>query len=157
MNIFVLDRNPEKAARMQCDKHVVKMILETAQMLSTAVVLTGGTPKNAYRPTHKNHPCTKWARETKQNFRWLKNHGLALCDEYTKRYGKVHKSEKIIRDLSEVSIPEGPLTDFALAMPVEIKEDIKNKKDPVLCYRDYYRKEKREIAKWNYSEKPDWF
>ena len=91
MNIFVLHTDPEKAATMMCDKHVIKMVLETAQMLCTIAHGMGydGAP---YRSTHKNHPCTVWAAKTSSNWSWLLRHGFALCDEYTKRYGKNHKS-----------------------------------------------------------------
>ena len=95
MNIFILDANPEAAAAMACDKHVVKMILETAQMLCTVARDMGyeGAP---YRSTHKNHPCTVWAAKTSSNWSWLLRHGFALCDEYTKRYGKNHKSSVLL-------------------------------------------------------------
>lgn len=150
MNIFILDKDPIKAAKYQCDKHVVKMILESAQMLCTAVNLTGGQAK--YKATHKNHPCTKWARETKANFNWLKKHGLALCQEYTDRYGKRHKSQDIIESVTDETIPDGELLPFALAMPDEYKT-----RDPVESYRNYYKGAKKDFAKWSYSDKPEWF
>ena len=84
MNIFVLDYNPKRAAQMQCDKHVVKMPLETAQILCSAFE-PGTAP---YKRTHYNHPCSVWGRESKVNYKWLIEHGLALSDEYTYRYGK---------------------------------------------------------------------
>ncbi|HAW80963.1 MAG TPA: hypothetical protein DCX27_15355, partial [Balneola sp.] len=93
MNIFVLDKNPNEAARQACDKHVVKMILESAQMLCS-VHPEGTAP---YKRSFYNHPCTKWVRETDKNYDWLVDHALALCSEYTKRYGKTHKSEEIIQ------------------------------------------------------------
>jgi len=84
MNIFVLDTNQEKNPEYHCDKHVVKMIVETAQLLCSAHWMSGGSA--TYRKTHVNHPCAVWARKTKSNYLWLCNHGLALCNEYTKRY-----------------------------------------------------------------------
>lgn len=151
MNIFVLDRNPAKAAIAQCDKHVVKMILETAQILCTAVSECGGVAH--YRPTHKNHPCSIWARKTKSNFNWLKEHGIALCEEYTKRYGKIHKSQSIIESMKDSLIPDGELTPFVLAMP----DDVKYHNDPVKSYREYYKKYKKNIAKWKHNNIPEWF
>ena len=108
MNIFVLDRNPKIAAYMMCDKHVVKMILESAQMLSAVlycdykdeykgsdkpVIEQFGLP--GYPKAHAKHPCTLWARQSKQNAMWLVQHMRALCLEYTKRYNKVHKQDGI--------------------------------------------------------------
>lgn len=147
MNIFVLHDDPVLAAKDQCNKHVVKMVLETAQLLCTAVIETGGTAP--YRATHKNHPCAIWARESKANFNWLKRHGLALAAEYTYRYGKTHKSAAIIEELEDDTIPDGELTPFALAMPDECKMI----GDPVLSYRKYYKQAKADIAEWYMTEK----
>ena len=114
MNIFILDPNPKEAARLQCDKHVVKMILESAQMLSTSHRMLDGTLEyrpsvsgkrmvkyykhpdqvaedNLYKAVHFDHPCTEWTMETKENYMWHYEHFLALGDEYTYRYGKHHK------------------------------------------------------------------
>ena len=93
MNIFVVDYNPVRAAKMLCDQHVVKMPLESAQILCAAYE----QEKAPYRRTHYNHPCTIWTRTSKENYLWLIDHGLALCHEYTYRYQKVHKSEEVIR------------------------------------------------------------
>jgi len=114
MNIFALHDRSKIAARMHCDKHVVKMCLETAQILSTVVHTAGrwpGTPyeyadhnkpMNFYRPTHAKHPCVLWAGETKANFKWLQRLGVALCCEYFYRYGKTHKSLLVIQDSARV-------------------------------------------------------
>jgi hypothetical protein len=150
LNIFVLDEKPNKAAEYQCDKHVVKMVLESAQLMSTAVNLTGGT--GGYKPTHKNHPCSIWARQSKGNFQWLKQHALSLCEEYTKRYNKTHKSQAVIESLSDETIPDGKQTPFVLAMPEQYRSE-----DPVESYRNYYQHEKASIAKWSHSEQPSWF
>lgn len=144
MNIFAVDYDPVKAARMLCDKHVVKMVLETAQMLST---INSGP----YKPTHKNHPCTLWAGDRVTNYLWLVEHGLALADEYTVRYGKVHKSQAVIEGLSmPPALPDGT-TPFALAMPDEYKCD-----DPVESYRNYYMS-KAAFCTWKNTQPPDWF
>ena len=151
MNIFVLHRHPTTAAKMQCDKHVVKMILESAQMLCTVVRVLG--IEAPYRATHKNHPCTIWARRTQQNWNWLIEHALALCAEYTKRYGKVHKSQQHIEWCQSLSIklPTTGLTPFAQAMPDKYKN-----RCAVKAYRAYYHGEKARFAKWK-SGAPKWW
>lgn len=154
MQIFVLDKDPKKAARMHGDKHLVKAVLESAQLLSSAHWMTGG--KAHYRLTHKNHPCSKWVRESLSNYLWLCNHALELCAEYTRRYDKTHKSESIIMDLyinPPHLLEDKGLTEFPLAMP----EDVKTPGDPIKSYRDYYMKYKKDIVKWNHSQKPDWY
>lgn len=153
MNIFVLDKDPAMAARMLCDKHVVKMILETAQMLCTAVHANGHT-NTPYRPTHKKHPCTLWVNESKENWDWLVVHGEEMCLEYTRRYGKVHKSQAVIEWCKNSGL--GPknsvgLTPFKQAMPAIYKAE-----NPVTAYRNYYRGEKSGFAKWKHSA-PTWW
>ena len=151
MNIFVLEDDPIKSAQSQCDKHVVKMILETAQMLCTVAHRQGFDAP--YRATHKNHPCTIWTRQSKQNWDWLVKHGLALCEEYTERYGKVHKSQQHIEWCQSLSIrlPDTGLTPFAQAMPPQYKN-----KCPVTAYRAYYKGEKSGFATWK-RNKPRWW
>lgn len=151
MNIFVLDHDPEIAATMMCDKHVVKMILETAQMMCTVVASYGhNTP---YRPTHAKHPCTVWAGQSRSNWNWLVDHGMALCDEYTRRYGKVHKSQRIIEwcAMQHIDLPEIPQTPFAQAMPNQYKNEC-----VVTAYRAYYHGEKAHFAKWS-TQAPTWW
>lgn len=145
MNIFILDLDPGKAAEYHCDKHVVKMVLETAQMLST---ISGGP----YKATHAAHPCTKWAAETNMNYRWLVRLGQALAAEYTFRYGKVHKCIEVIEALRSPppAIPGGTLTPFALAMPEEFKCN-----NPVTAYREYYRATKAHLGVWTKRPTPD--
>ena len=97
MNIFHLHTDPKIAARMQCDKHVVKMVLETAQMLSTAARAKGHDI--GYKTAYPNHPMTLWVSESPHNYAWAAIHGLELAREYTKRYKKRHKSQDIIEPL----------------------------------------------------------
>lgn len=156
MNIFVVDKNPVKAAQMLCDKHIVKMPVETAQMLSTVCRLKGFDI--GYKSTHTNHPCTVWVRDSKENFNWAIQHGIALCDEYSFRYGKTHASKKVIQDIDSIkkSLTFGweSLTMFAQAVPVEYK----NSNDAVAAYRKYYLEEKSDIAHWNKNRKaPEWW
>jgi len=146
MNIFALDNDPIKAAQLHVDKHVVKMPLETAQMLSTIC----GYP---YRQTHKNHPCTVWARQTKGNYHWLVQLGFALCKEYSLRYSRRHKCKDVIEQLKTApeSIPDGERTPFPQAMPDECKQE-----DSVLAYREYYKRHKKHIASWKNRDMPEW-
>ena len=99
MNIFFVDNNPETAARMLCDKHIVKMPLESAQMLSSVWHRYGHGDKVQYKESFKNHPMTIWAGDSYENYIWLRKHALELCFEYTRRYGKVHKCQQVILDL----------------------------------------------------------
>jgi hypothetical protein len=92
MNIFYLDPNPQVAARYHVDKHVVKMVLESAQLLSAAHFVLDKNNEGMYKPTHINHPCSKWTRESKANYLWLYQLFKELSHEYTFRYGKVHKT-----------------------------------------------------------------
>lgn len=101
MNIFFTSICPVECAAYLDDKRVVKMVLETAQMLSTAIRSTG--LEIGYKSTHANHQCNVWVRKSRQNFMWLYEHGLALATEYTFRFDKVHKSEKIIKELGQYS------------------------------------------------------
>ena len=180
MNIFVLDENPEIAAEMQCDKHVVKMIIESAQMLSSAHRYLDGdefisiskngrkikrwchwtddgnpiSPK-LYKSIMINHPCTIWTYKTKTNYFWHAEHAMTLCYEYTHRYGKTHASEEVIDwcyRYAPNNIPDGPLTPFAQAMPDEYKH-----KNAVEAYHAYYRGEKARFAKWTKRNIPEWF
>ena len=150
MNIFVLDTDPEKAAEYHCDKHVVKMILETAQLISSAHWVTGNVAP--YRLTHKNHPCAIWVRESLDNYKWLFSLFNFLSFEYTKRYKKIHKTWIKFKDIPYPKIESKGLTSFVQAMPKQYQQD-----DPVQAYRTYYKSEKKEFAKWKYSKKPYWF
>lgn len=155
MNIFVLDRDPTAAAQMQADKHVTKMVLETAQLLCSAFP-AGAAP---YKRTHYTHPCGVWTRASWHNFAWLLCHGFALADEYTHRYGKVHKSREVIQWCADnvvsadIPMPSAGLTPFAQAMPDEYK-----RADAVEAYRAYYRGGKATIAYWRKNRPaPEWW
>ena len=176
MNIFALDQDPKQAAEWMVDKHVVKMILESAQLLSTAHRLLDGTEYvgksktgrnvkrwmlpdidmdlNLYDATHVNHPSAVWCRATVHNYGWLYQHFVALMDEYTYRYGKVHKCESMSQWLvyppKNIKIAE--LTPVTPAMPDEYKVP----GDSVESYRNYYRIAKERMHKWTKREKPIW-
>jgi len=176
MNIFVLDQNPTVAAQMYCDKHTPKMVVELLQQGGSAVIRHGatsdmmpltkkGTPlKGGYH----NHPCTRWVGDSRDNFFWAIEHGLALCDEYTKRFGKTHFCEAGIEQLLTMAelIPEGSLTPFALAMPDEHRPVACHIKDGYLfhasgataveAYRRYYHS--KTFAKWDKgTDAPAWW
>lgn len=153
MNIFVLDEDVELSARYHCDSHIVKMPLETAQLLSTARLESGCSSYVSYTATHVNHPCSVWARESMDNYLWLCNLGVELCREFQYRYGKVHGCQRIISECIDdpANIPSNGMTPFALAMPNEYKTD-----DAVESYRNYYNAEKRHLFKWKNREMPQW-
>lgn len=154
MNIFVLSFDPRIAAEHHCDKHVVKMILETAQLLYCAHWATDASklPEGAYRKTHTNHPCAIWTRESIDNYRWLCALGIALCDEYTFRYGKTHKTRAHMEWLAvnPPALPEIGLTNVRLAMPDEYKCS-----SPVDSYRLYYAGAKSHLLTYSKRPRPD--
>ena len=164
MNIFVLDENPIRAAEMMCDKHIPKMVVESAQMMASAVRRWGATDDvmpltkagKPYKGGYPNHPCTVWAGDTFGNFSWVNDHAIALCDEYTYRFGKVHACDDPITTLWRVGIDwvgEDDLTTtpFALAMPDEYRDD-----DAVQAYRAYYHS--KHFAKWEKgTPAPEWW
>lgn len=155
MNIFVLHKNPKIAAQQHNDKHCIKMILEHTQMLSTAIrVYSNDTIDNVYKKAHLNHPCSIWTRQTRANFLWLCDMTEELFQEYTRRYGKQHKSYPIFELCKNYCnlVPEGELTPFAQAMPVEYKNA-----DAVTAYRTYYLKDKKEFSTWKLGNVPDWW
>jgi hypothetical protein len=157
MNIFILDKDPKKAASYHCDKHVVKMILESAQIVSTVFRFYNQDLIYLYKATHVNHPCVVWARQSAENFKWLIDLGYCLCKEYTKRYKKVHACDKMFHQFYKDMIrlhdefPEKGLTPFAQAMPEKYKSD-----DAVESYRNYYRFEKESLLKYKNTNKPNW-
>ena len=183
MNIFYLDKDPIKAAQMAIDKHVVKMILESAQLLSTAHRILDGkefTDKTSngrnikrwkypnkeldsilYKATHVNHPSTQWVMASIYNYNWLYKHFIALNDEFIKRYPKNkdgHKSVQKLKDILKNSPKNAPLgvvgTDATPAMPDECKV----KGDVVQSYRNYYIMKKRNFASWKSpAVMPEWF
>ncbi len=153
MNIFVLDDNIKQCAQYHCDQHVVKMILESVQLMCTALNKKGFT--TPYKSTHIKHPCVLWVEESYDNFLWLRNLTLALNDEYKYRYEKLqdHKSISTLTAINDIHYPAMGLTPFAQAMPDQYK--IKN--NAILAYRQFYLAEKSRFARWTKREQPDWF
>jgi hypothetical protein len=148
MNIFAVDNDPRLAAIMLCDKHINKMILESAQMLCAVINERGGS--TPYKTTHKNHPCTIWSRASLDNFWWLTEHAKELNYQYRWRYKKDfnHKSWEVIKDVVKnnqgviKNIPDLGPTPFAQAMPEEYRNP-----DAVVAYRAYYRT--KDFATWS--------
>ncbi len=148
MNIFVLDYDPAVAASYHCDKHVVKMILESCQILCTvASMYKLSTP---YRPTHKIHPCVRWAASEDDNWYWLHDLTEELLCQYSLRYHKIHACSKILPQVPKPTLPNKP-TSFVQCMPAQYKCD-----DTVTAYRNYYIGEKRHILKYTNVETPSW-
>ena len=183
MNIFYLDNDPVKCAEMHVDKHCVKMILEYAQLLSTAHrvldgVLTTGLSKSGrqqkryvlsdereqvlYSATHVNHPSAIWCRQSDSNYIWLSKLLQACCKEYTYRYGKIHKVESsgLLKELffnTPKNIPNKSFTGPTPAMPDECKVP----GDPLKSYHNYYVMNKQHLWSWkgkiNSRNRPKWF
>ena len=178
MNIFYLSHNPVECAKFHVDRHTTKMVLEYAQLLSTAhrvldgVELSGlsasGRKKKfwtlgdsrdytLYKATHLNHPSAIWVRQNHQNYIWLSQLLYALCKEYTYRYGKVHKVQRegLLEMLFNwpMNIPMGEFTEPTPAMP----DDVKVSGDSIKSYRNYYIKNKAHLANWKNRKVPDWY
>jgi hypothetical protein len=151
MNIFVLDMDMVKNAQYHCDKHIVKMPVESAQLLCSAFYFTDYIPNGIYKLTHANHPCSKWVRQSLSNWLWLHDMSLELCYEYTYRYGKVHKCELVIKSLPLPHIVDMGLTQQPQAMPMQYYN-----RDPVKAYRDYYNGEKQHLFSWKNRSIPEW-
>lgn len=179
MNIFYLDKDADVAAGMMCDKHVVKMIVETAQMLSTTHRYMMGVPlssthavsgrsykkyimadpmadKMLCKATMINHPCNAWIRESSGHYDWLWRHGMALMHEYTYRYGKTHSMEKLYRDYLGFP-PRNLLFKPFVEPPQAMPDACKVQGDAVKAYRQYYIQEKSRFAKWKKGNTPDWY
>jgi len=158
MNIFYLSKNWKRAAGMHCDKHCVKMLVEYAQLMSTAHRVLDGEnviSEDLYKITHKNHPCAIWVRENEQHYTWLSLMFGELSREYTKRYGKVHASwSKLHWSLGfpPKNIVQKKWIDPPQCMPDHCKDD-----DAVMAYRNYYILEKNNIAVWKHGATPKWF
>jgi len=181
MNIFILSPDPVESAKLQCDKHIVKMVVESAQMLSTAHRMLDGTKyrkpsksgkrmvdhwvhpdkeldKTLYKAVHYHHPCTVWTMKSNNNYNWHYVHFCALCDEFEYRYEKKHRTDIVLRETLKTlphNIPIGYLTKHPLAMqsnPECMFEDV------VESYRAFYQtKQSRFKMTWKKREVPNWF
>jgi len=159
MNIFYLSNEPDKCAQQHCDKHVVKMILETAQLLSNAHHMLDGDQviKPIYKLTHKNHPSAVWTRSSATHYEWLWLLLTELCKEYTFRYNKVHKVERdgLLKVLK--TPPANILSNTWIADPPPAMPDEYKTTDSIQSYRNYYKGAKKSFARWTNREIPAWF
>ena len=157
MNIFVLHSNPKRCAALHVDKHVVKMILESAQMICTTHHLHPNQDMKydiPYKKSFVNHPCTKWVRTSIRNYEWLLSLTTALNDEYRYRYDKKtnHKSFDVIKKLPLPNLPDNGLTRWARAMPLECKVG----NNVIESYRNYYKMKKKRILRYTKRNIPIW-
>ena len=178
MNIFYLHHDPQQCAIMHNDKHVVKMILEYSQLLSTAHRLLDGhetiqlskTGRKVkrwrldtefetvfYSATHVNHPSAVWARKTSRNYEWLGHLLVELCKEYTYRYCKIHKCQSTGLVDALQNLPKNiPLSIFTQPTPA-MPDDVKIVGDSLGSYRNYYIKNKTHLANWKKRNIPEWY
>lgn len=175
MNVFYLNKNPIECAKQHCDKHVVKMIIEYAQLLSTANRVLDGTEyiddssgrkikrwrldddreQLLYKASHVNHPDNIWVRQNHNNYLWLNQLFMALCKEYEYRYGRVHETaRKLYGKLTTPpkNIPVGLFFEPPQCMPYTCKM-----LDTIEGYKRYYIREKADFAKWTNRQIPEWF
>ena len=161
MNIFRLHNNPMIAAEMHCDKHIPKMVLETAQMLSTAWRMTQEDEEYAdehglYKAAYQSHPSTVWVCQRTKNYNWVLFLFKNLCKEYTKRYGKQHASGRLEKAFD--TYPKGVLisecTKPRIVFPQCMPDQYKVQGNPVKAYRNYYKGEKAYFAKWDRGTPP---
>lgn len=153
MNIFYLDTDLQKCVEYHCDKHVVKMCIEYAQLLSSVHHSVGADCTSMYKLTHKNHPCAVWARASQQNYEYLFSLAVMLGEEYTHRYGKFHKSMEVVDGAGSITLPDLGFSDPPKCIP----DDLKEMPDVVEAYRAYYKRDKAHFCKWTKREIPEWF
>ena len=165
MNIFFIDKCPIKSAQQLCDKHVVKMVLETAQMCSTAVHeklwhlpdVYKSVADTIYKPAYKNHPMTVWVRENDANMAWAIIHGLEIGNEYTYRYNKDHKSTAVLRKIADFIFNSKFYEDYKLhTTPPQCMPEMYKSLDYVEAYRSYYIDAKSHILTWTKRKRPEW-
>ena len=185
MNLFYIDKDPQKCAEWSVDSHCVKMILEAAQLLSTAHrildgkaiieerTLASGKVRNhtnyefpsvndkrntlLYKATHINHPCAIWVRTNQNNYAWAWQYLKEHCDEYTHRYGKIHKVESsgLLKQLDP--IPDNiTMSDYKTIVPSAMDPKYIISKSPIENYRNYYKYGKAHLHKWKNRQPPEW-
>ena len=156
MNIFFLSPDVDECAAAHTNRHVVKMILETCQLLcSVHHILDPDGGAVPYKLTHKNHPCAMWARTSVQNYSWLVRLGQQLCREYSRRYGgRTHASQEVLTRLAERGAPASLPSDGWTPPPQAMPTMYHVSQDPVAAYRLYYRQEKRHLFAWKTRDMP---
>lgn len=178
MNIFYLHSDPKICAQMHLDKHVVKMIIEYGQLMSTAhrfldgigdrfksangrtvIRFTMQNPileESLMKASHISHPCAIWTRANKSNYFWIYSLWFYLCKEYTYRYGKIHSVEKRLGDAISFA-PSRIRTGSFYSPPLAMPDQCKILNDPIASYRKYYIEHKSSFAKWTKRDMPSWF
>jgi hypothetical protein len=156
MQIFILDYDINKNVEYYADKHIVKILTEICQILSTVARLNKVYHSDLYKITHENHPCTKWCSESINNFVYCLDLANAIYNEYQYRYNKPEKHQKALQIIQYLKnnypdLPKKGLTQFTQAIP-----DIYKQIDTVKAYREYYKQEKQHLFKWTNRQKPDW-
>lgn len=183
MNIFILSKDPVAAAQLQCDKHVVKMIVESAQMLSTAHRMLDGyvekrlsksgkrminywvhkdpsKEEQLYKAVHHNHPCTVWTMESNANYEWHYKHFIALCQEYQFRYDKIHATQTKLQEVLKRAPSNIPWTNLYTQFKLAMKNEPQciHPDDPIRSYQEYYQtKQDRFKMVWSKRPIPEWF
>lgn len=155
MNIFVLSSNTKLCARYHCDKHISKMVTESAQLMCTAHHVFGTRRRWMYKPTHVNHPCAVWTRMSNTNYLWLLELAEQLSLEYTRRYGRVHKTNRVIKKLRELvrNKKHAKPKSFAYCGLPEAKQ-----RTVIGSYRKLYTVKSRDMSVvWNHSIQPAWY
>ena len=177
MNIFYLSRDPVVCAQEHCDKHILKMIVEYGQLLSTTYRWIEGTPyltiskanrkitrylleepleSTLYKATHMNHPCACWVRDSLAHYNWLLNLLKECCFEYTHRYQKHHKTEELIHYLQ--TFPKGLIDKGYKDPPPVMPQEYISQKGVIESYRNYYKKGKSDFMTWKSPRSaPEWF
>mgnify|MGYP006204699133 FL=1 len=178
MNVFYLDHHTHRCAKQHVDKHVVKMIVEYAQLLSTAHRVLDGeeyegrTANNRrirrfkmansnientlYKASHINHPSAIWVRESSQHYWWLYLLFRELCMEYTHRYGKIHSTESKLGEILQIK-PKNIKDNGFVEPPQAMPDYCKVPGDSIKAYQMYYVNEKIGFAKWTKRDIPTWF
>jgi hypothetical protein len=185
MNIFILSENIQECAEYHCDTHVVKMIVELAQLLSTAHRVLDGvetqitkTTKTGkvrtrtthimtepfketlyYKATHANHPCGVWVRESAENYLWTYDLLVALCDEYFHRYGRAKGKHHKVEEsglLMALKYPPANIPQIPRTPFAQAMPDQYRQFDAVAAYRDYYRLGKTKLLKYTNRQRPHW-
>lgn len=163
MNRFIVDEEPVAIAQALCDKHIVKMPLEEAQMLCTAVRHHSdlGDELQLYKTTHAMHPASVWVRETRANYRYGLTLLRCMLNEYTNRYGKIHASSRLLKPLQWAArfIPQGKLTKHPVCFAAydEIIKDYPYEQWPVDAYRAFYSVDKPWAAWKKNRPAPQWW
>ena len=179
MNIFYLHKDPKTCAEMHIDKHCVKMIIEYAQLMSTAHRMLDGLEYEGRTKTgrrvkrwlcediakeqivdkasHIHHPSAVWVRESAYQYWWLYQMWSHLCDEFTYRYGKQHLTDYKLRKVLREIPKNAPLNKKFTEPPQAMPDEVKVVGDSITAYRQYYMKHKRGFATWKKDRKPAWF